>query len=88
MGSKLVLVGRDEKALDETIESCNPESKSEVFQENCLYFFDLVIIESSKIIKVSGDLTDPDTCKRVVEEAIKAFGKISVLVSHFKAKKE
>jgi NADP-dependent 3-hydroxy acid dehydrogenase YdfG len=31
LGSKLVLVGRDENELDQTIQSCNPESKSSVF---------------------------------------------------------
>ena len=31
LGSKLVLVGRDEKALDETIQSCSPQSKINVF---------------------------------------------------------
>jgi len=30
LGSKLVLVGRSDEALNETIESCNNESKNEV----------------------------------------------------------
>lgn len=34
LGSKLVLVGRDEKALDETIQSCVTESKDDVFQND------------------------------------------------------
>ena len=30
LGSKLVLVGRDEEALNETITACNTESKDQV----------------------------------------------------------
>ncbi|CAF0705965.1 unnamed protein product [Brachionus calyciflorus] len=32
LGSKLVLVGRDEKALDETISQCNPEIKNDILK--------------------------------------------------------
>lgn len=62
LGSKLVLVGRDEKALDETIQSCVTESKDD-------------------IIKVSGDLTKPEFCQKIVDDAIKSFGRISILVN-------
>lgn len=30
LGSKLVLIGRNEEALNETIETCNTETKSQV----------------------------------------------------------
>ncbi|RNA22148.1 3-oxoacyl-[acyl-carrier- ] reductase -like [Brachionus plicatilis] len=62
LGSKLVLVGRDESALDQTITLCNPELKND-------------------IIKVSGDLCNSDTCKKIVEQAVNKFGTINILVN-------
>ena len=62
LGSKLVLVARDETALDSTIQSC--EAKN-----------------SNDIIKVIGDLSQEETSQRVVDETIKAFGSINILVN-------
>ena len=67
LGSKLVLVGRDESALDQTIEMCDPQRKND-------------------IIKVSGDLCNAETCKKIVEQAVQKFGTISILVIFTKKK--
>lgn len=60
LGSSLVLIGRSEEALNETITSCQPETS---------------------ILKVTGDLTNNEFCKTVVDLAIQKFGKINVLVN-------
>ena len=65
LGSKLVLSGRDEKALDATIELCNQKMNN-----------------SDCILKIVGDLTDKDVCQRIVDEAIKKFNRIDVLVNN------
>ncbi|CAF0705962.1 unnamed protein product [Brachionus calyciflorus] len=62
LGSKLVISGRDDNALDATIRSCNANLKTE-------------------IIKVVGDVTDPEIRQQIVETAIENFGKIDILVN-------
>lgn len=52
LGSKFVLVGRYEAALDNTITLCNQELKKD-------------------IIKVSGDLCNADTCKKLSNKLFK-----------------
>ena len=43
-----------------------------------------------KIVKVVGDITSALICKKVVDDAVQAFGKINILVSYtiFKLKSE
>ncbi|CAF1119220.1 unnamed protein product, partial [Brachionus calyciflorus] len=63
LGSKLVITGRDEHALDETISKCCSN-----VQKN--------------IIKVVGDITNAEICQKIVEEAIKNFRKIDILINN------
>ncbi|CAF0985909.1 unnamed protein product, partial [Brachionus calyciflorus] len=63
LGSKLVITGRDEYALNETISQCCPQSQKNV-------------------IKVVGDITNAEICQKIVEEAIKNFGKIDILINN------
>jgi NADP-dependent 3-hydroxy acid dehydrogenase YdfG len=65
LGSKLVLTGRNEEALNETIELCNQNMD----KKGC-------------ILKVIGDLTNKDLSVQIVEESIKKFKKIDVLVNN------
>jgi len=65
LGSKLVLSGRDENALNETIQLCNQN----IDKKEC-------------ILKVVGDLTNADLCQKIVDESIKKFKKIDVLVNN------
>lgn len=34
-----------------------------------------------KVIKVAGDLTSPEFCQKIVDETIKSFGRINILVN-------
>jgi NADP-dependent 3-hydroxy acid dehydrogenase YdfG len=83
LGSKLVLVGRDENELDQTIQSCSAESKNNVFDAKSFHKKILDIsynVYYFKILKVVGDLTNLSVCKKVVDDAVQKFGKISILV--------
>lgn len=62
LGAKLVIVGRNEEALNETIKSCGEERRDD-------------------ILKVVGDICNDEVNKRVVEECLKKFGQIDVLVN-------
>jgi len=83
LGSKLVLVGRDENELDQTIQSCSAESKNNVFDAK-LFHSNLLVVGYNgfyfKILKVVGDLTNLNVCKKVVDDAVQKFGKINILV--------
>ena len=65
LGSKLVLTGRDEKALDETIELCNKN----INKQDC-------------ILKIVGDLKEKEHCQQIVDETVKKFNQIDVLVNN------
>ena len=65
IGAKLVISGRDETALDETIELCNKSRNKEDY-----------------ILKIVGDLTDKNVCQKIVDESIKKFNQIDVLVNN------
>ena len=41
-------------------------------------------VPSEKILAVKGDVTNPDDAKKVVDAAVKTFGKLDILVSLFK----
>ena len=63
-GGKLVLVGRDAEALEETAAACrraSPEAETRI---------------------VLGDVTDPATSTRAVEEALGAFGGVDAVVAN------
>ncbi|ELT96276.1 hypothetical protein CAPTEDRAFT_166576 [Capitella teleta] len=38
-------------------------------------------LPDSKIVQMLGDLTEEDTCKRIVEDAVKHYGRLDVLVN-------
>lgn len=62
LGAKLVLVGRDENALNQTTQQCNPNTHAD-------------------ILKVVGDLSNPEVCKQVVMECIQKHGRVNILVN-------
>lgn len=62
LDSNLTIIGRDEAALDETIQNCKPELRS-------------------NILKLAGDLTNPEFRLKIVEETVKKFGKINILIN-------
>ena len=45
-----------------------------------IFVFDFEIFVK-KILKITGDLTNKDTCKEIVEKSIQRFGRINVLVN-------
>lgn len=42
----------------------------------------LVEAEGRRCVLVPGDIADPDHCRRIVDEAVKAFGRLDVLVNN------
>lgn len=42
----------------------------------------LVEAEGRKCVLLPGDIADPDHCRRIVDEAVKAFGRLDVLVNN------
>lgn len=66
-GASVVINGRNEEGLDETIKKCSDVAPKE---------------KNIKVIKVIGDVNDDNVLKKMVDEAVNNFGKIDVLVNN------
>ena len=75
----MVINGRDEKNLDQTIHEC--ENKDNVMKNLKIDYY-LFINNKKKIIKVAGDITDGETQNLIVKNCIEKFGRINVLVNN------
>ena len=65
-GYSIVLNARDESEIKQSLQEISNE----------------ITGAESKISYVIGDVSDEDTCKKLIDEAIKKFGKINVLVNN------